>query len=1381
MRIVEETSESPTFATLLALKRLHQAKRARYICSSDANDFRDALKIHERFRATLQKASERINAMSDPEEKAKALESGNGHEELQHAVQRFFADLPSSSLQIVALSSMDCWYHLYHALHPPNCPIDTEDASSTLIDLCKSFFLLFHITKDASYLDALMAYFLDAADFFPVGLPGMSNRRIVLFTHFLLLDDTRHSVVSEEEDTRYITYYKSPADRLKLDVSPVEMMLKASVVRLGRYEETKERYELNVALGLLKYLFHHPRLDEMCRDSVQEQVTRLAEAYYGKLLPDLSLLTQAETQDLLLSKNLEYELLFQSSLIGLIEQYQSAIGSNSDRKKASLILDKVVQRLRLLPSNHPVLPNMVNLLASVFVEKYLPDTNSDDSDSPTTIQFALQTLQRISPPSPPEYPWLSIAGAFQNQYDKDQKISHLHEADNILRASSKRFLQRDESRSRILHEWATHRLTLYEEVGSLEDLEASVDLYKECISVNDEVGIQQPALLSELANALVWTYKLEGREPLLDEAVELCRKAKLKLELTDDPSNSNSNSAKRIILGNLATCLRARFYTSKGDPGDLKEAVELTTEMATLAQTNSDGDSLASIVHRATIIWSQFDTQGETPYLEETIDILRAAIPQVGDRVDLTAQQCFNSYGVCLMNQYEREGRPEDLETATTMYERTLALRKYGHPLRAESLTNLAYCRLNKFRATGDRQHLDESIEMYREAIDCRPFPHYERRSSLSNLARALLVRYRFAGSNRLEFEDVSEALELARQAAGMYKGRHPLRLTALNNVIGPLLLLFEIKQNKAYLDEAIEIATEVLEGRSQPDTTHSDRLSSLDQLATLLFKSMVFQHEEGTMQRAIEMQTEVVSSAPSSHPHRSLFYEHLAVLLLARYEQSKARPDILEATELIEQALELEPSPHLVRGSLLHERVNLLQIRYTECEPDNGVLLEETMQGYQETVSYQFSSPPQRFAVCLMWLSFAESTNHPSRLLAHRARLLLAHEIVNLAAGSRKRQELLLQDGSDGMARAAAVCFIEAGRLEEAVELLELGRAIFWSQMLKLRTPLDRLQLADPSLARKWKEVLSALEVAFHRDSSPSSTILDGDDKSKLHREQEIATVNRLTDSRDKILAEIRSLKGFQEFLKPRSFDSIRRAAERWPVVFLIPGESLSYALVLTSYELRKVTLRKASQTRVKALLQSMHVETAGFGGFDDAEVKKEMAGGRGTDSSSWKSPSSAERGFKPLSRVHGFKSILKALWVEIVQPVFELLGYTKNEKPGILRWCPVGLFGFLPLHAAGVYDDASREIDCVSQYVASSYIPAVEVLLQEGEKNGAILEESMLAVVDKSLPAATMEVDAVERISEKHKIRLIKLGQGSYTLHATENRTQTILLTVI
>ena len=49
-------------------------------------------------------------------------------------------------------------------------------------------------------------------------------------------------------------------------------------------------------------------------------------------------------------------------------------------------------------------------------------------------------------------------------------------------------------------------------------------------------------------------------------------------------------------------------------------------------------------------------------------------------------------------------------------------------------------------------------------------------------------------------------------------------------------------------------------------------------------------------------------------------------------------------------------------------------------------------------------------------------------------------------------------------------------------------------------------------------------------------------------------------------------------------------------------------------------------------------------------------------------------------------------------------------NEMP-ILQWCPTGLFTFLPIHAAGYYDE--QDIECAADYFISSYTPTVGALL--------------------------------------------------------------------
>jgi len=67
---------------------------------------------------------------------------------------------------------------------------------------------------------------------------------------------------------------------------------------------------------------------------------------------------------------------------------------------------------------------------------------------------------------------------------------------------------------------------------------------------------------------------------------------------------------------------------------------------------------------------------------------------------------------------------------------------------------------------------------------------------------------------------------------------------------------------------------------------------------------------------------------------------------------------------------------------------------------------------------------------------------------------------------GLQARQQALAS-GSDGLARDAAACAIRLVQYGEAVELLEAGRGVFWSQALQLRTPMADLHDMAPDIEK--------------------------------------------------------------------------------------------------------------------------------------------------------------------------------------------------------------------------------------------------------------------------------------------------------------------------
>jgi len=102
----------------------------------------------------------------------------------------------------------------------------------------------------------------------------------------------------------------------------------------------------------------------------------------------------------------------------------------------------------------------------------------------------------------------------------------------------------------------------------------------------------------------------------------------------------------------------------------------------------------------------------------------------------------------------------------------------------------------------------------------------------------------------------------------------------------------------------------------------------------------------------------------------------------------------------------------------------------------------------------------------------------------------------------------------------------------------------------------------------------------------------------------------------------------------------------------------------------------------------------------------------------------------------------------------------YFTNRKPSdLIRiwWCPTGPLAFLPIHAAGIYDDESRPPgSCVSDFVVSSYTPTVGVLLDKIKASSVkkptsskvLLVSQASAPSGHQTPGTTQEIESVMKI---------------------------------
>ncbi len=88
-------------------------------------------------------------------------------------------------------------------------------------------------------------------------------------------------------------------------------------------------------------------------------------------------------------------------------------------------------------------------------------------------------------------------------------------------------------------------------------------------------------------------------------------------------------------------------------------------------------------------------------------------------------------------------------------------------------------------------------------------------------------------------------------------------------------------------------------------------------------------------------------------------------------------------------------------------------------------------------------------------------------------------------------------------------MCYLN-GHLDKAVEFLEGGRAVFWSQALHLRSPFDKLLDISPELGERLHATAMELERGSHRKA------FDGilDNRAILKLEQEASHFEKLNNA---------------------------------------------------------------------------------------------------------------------------------------------------------------------------------------------------------------------------------------------------------------------------
>ncbi|KAN0100614.1 CHAT domain containing protein [Tylopilus felleus] len=615
--------------------------------------------------------------------------------------------------------------------------------------------------------------------------------------------------------------------------------------------------------------------------------------------------------------------------------------------------------------------------------------------------------------------------------------------------------------------------------------------------------------------------------------------------------------------------------------------------------------------------------------------------------------QFLNNLAVDLSTQYNQRGAVQDLDEAIVLGREALGLRPEGHPARSSSLNNLVVDLSTRYKQLGAMQDLGEAIVLDREALDLRPEGHPDRPQSLHNLAVHLSTRYNQLGA----MQDLDEAIVLDREALGFRPKGHPARSSSLNNLVVDLSTRYKQLGAMQDLGEAIVLDREALDLRP---TGHPYRSRSLTNLAICLSTRY---EQLGAMQDldgAIVLDREALGLEPKAHPGRPSSLNNLAADLSTRYNQLGAMQDLDEAIFLARGAFDLRPKGQPDHSSSLNNLALHLHTRFRRSRILNDK--EELFNLYS-----QFALVPRLvfssdIPVARTWIGVAEQFQHPTLLLAYETALrFLIQHLATLP--SLPQHHVVLKKLTSSFAVDAFSACLRNHAPARAVEFLEQGRSVFWTQLTRLHSPVHAVAESGPegkTLAKRFTQLALDIRNVLNTPGA--------DQHERLWQ---------LNLKLQQVVTDIRALPGLSRFLLPTLFSDLQCAARMGPVIIVNASKYSCDALIVfldrdpvhIPLQITRDSVRGLS-TELRTLTKRAKRE----------DMSRELA------------------------------CFLRKVWDQIVAPVVDSLQTTLPSGSRVW-WCPTAEFSLLPLHAAGPFRTGQRKL---ADLYISSYTPTLTSLIR-------------------------------------------------------------------
>jgi Tetratricopeptide repeat len=763
---------------------------------------------------------------------------------------------------------------------------------------------------------------------------------------------------------------------------------------------------------------------------------------------------------------------------------------------------KALTQLRASASAHPDtwLKALVNLAQSLQV-RFGETYRAADLDE--AVMLWAEAIPRV-PAGHPDYAAFrsNFGTALLNRFKATKDASLLDEAIGMGRAAVAAETAAGQRRRAFLSALAESLEARFQETHDPADLDELVAIDREPITALPGHGQEYCGRLMALAARLDQRYDAGGRSGDLDEVIDLMREFVRKM-----PPDHFGFPAGMMLL---CQSLRKRS-DSAGDVADLDEAIsnltrhaeiqageplaytllELGNALRTRAELRNDlgdlddgiavlrraadsehptDDCLAGALNSLSLVSRlRFERTADPQSLKDAIRYGLEAV-EISERIESTGRSAaaHSNLGAALSALYELNGKPADLDAAVNAFRTSLSLTPAGSLLWTTVQSNLGHMLRVGFDNSGQKGHLDDAICALREAALVPRDTTADRAITLTNLAGALMTRYRHYGA----MTDLDESIRITRTAIKISPLGHRNLAMAHNGLCAGLYERFDASGDKSDLEEAIRSARAAI--KCLPDD-HPNLAMHKANLAAMLYQRHKLSGGRTDLANSISLMRASAEKASTRGSDYVAYLANLGLFLSQRFKLSGDVNDLESAVACERSASNALPDDHPVKAGVLANLGSMLLELYESSRDERT--RDEALWALRRASEVAAAPPDKRLAAAWARGSAAAAdglTEEAATGLDAAVRLLPLAAWHGTALPDRERHLSAWQ----GLAREAAAWALSADGPDRAVDVLEMGRAVLWSQMLHVRGDLAELRDRKPQLADALDAIRTRLAV---------------------------------------------------------------------------------------------------------------------------------------------------------------------------------------------------------------------------------------------------------------------------------------------------------------